>query len=91
MKMHNQNCKGIDYWCNRVARIRYGYPRCWIVPNIVYFFLMGLWSSWLARRVVSAKVAGSSPASPENLLSSKACETCRYKSFEWVMFLGKKH
>lgn len=41
MKMHNQNCKGIDYWCNRVARIRYGYPRYWIVPNIVYFFLSG--------------------------------------------------
>lgn len=67
MKSHNQNCKGIGYWCNRVARIRYGYPRCWIVPNIVYFFLMGLWSSWLARRVVSAKVAGSSPASPASL------------------------
>ena len=27
--------------------------------------ILGLWSSWLARRVVSAKVAGSSPASPE--------------------------
>ena len=28
------------------------------------FIFMGLWSSWLARRVVSAKVAGSSPVSP---------------------------